>query len=89
MTVDCVNIALLHPLLAVRFVARKQEGGGELIAEAETGGDGASMLDPSPGSWFPTLAFAVLQFTPTCHHPKVTKKISAPRQELPRYVRPG
>lgn len=43
-SVDCVNVALLHPLSAEAIVA-------------------------SP--WFEALCETAIQYTPTCHHPKV------------------
>nr|CEL66380.1 TPA: hypothetical protein BN1204_021970 [Neospora caninum Liverpool] len=62
MTVDCVNIALLHPLLAIRFLQSSPTG----VFQSEMAGAATD-----PRNWFCTLALAVLQFAPTCHHPKV------------------
>ena len=49
-SVDCVNVALLHPLSAEAIVS---------------------------SSWFEALSVSAIQYTPTCHHPKVTSTRNA------------
>ncbi|RQX73243.1 hypothetical protein TGCAST_202950 [Toxoplasma gondii CAST] len=66
MTVDCVNIALLHPLLAIRFIQSPHSS--DFTSQNEM--TGVSQASESR-NWFCTVALAVLQFAPTCHHPKV------------------
>ncbi|KEP64828.1 UNVERIFIED_CONTAM: hypothetical protein HHA_202950 [Hammondia hammondi] len=66
MTVDCVNIALLHPLLAIRFIHSPHSS--DFTSQNEM--TGVSQASESR-NWFCTVALAVLQFAPTCHHPKV------------------
>ncbi|PFH34590.1 hypothetical protein BESB_066230 [Besnoitia besnoiti] len=62
MTVDSVNIALLHPLQAMRFIQPTS------LNQASAS---RSQSQQESSNWFCTLALAVLQFAPTCHHPKV------------------